>query len=130
MIDFSMYDTAEPEVYAVKCPGCGKLAYPAPMICSECSTRRDPSGVIFPEWENVPLEGKCKLLAWTRVFALPEGFDVKYLLFGVVEFENGLRASGRLLVDQPETGMELRADVGAVKEKPGKTVNGFLFAAP
>ena len=130
MIDFSMYDVAEPEVNAAKCPKCGKIYYPAPMICSECNTRRDPSGVIFSKWDDVPLEGKCKLLAWTRVFALPEGFDVKYLLFGIVEFENGLRASGRLLVDQPKTGMELRATVGVVKEKPGKTVNGFLFDFP
>ncbi len=74
--------------------------------------------------------GKCKLLTWTRVYALPEGFDVKYLLFGRVEFENGLRASGRLLVENPETGMELEAKVGIVKEVVGEDIFGFMFDAP
>ncbi len=127
MIDFSMYGQKEPEVYAYKCPDCGTLYYPAPMICKKCGARRDPSGVIFSSWEQVPLGGKCKLLAWTRVYALPEGFDVKYLLFGIVEFENGLRASGRLLVDNPHTGMELEAKIGVVKEKVGEDIYGFMF---
>lgn len=130
MIDFSVYGQKEPEVYAYKCPECGILDYPAPMICKKCSARRDPSGVIFSAWEQVPLEGKCELLGWTRVWALPEGFDIKYLLFGIVEFENGLRASGRLLVDDPETGMELMAKVGVVKEKVGEDIYGFMFDRP
>jgi len=127
MLDFSVYGQEQQEVYAYKCPECGTLDYPAPMICKVCSARRDPSGVIFSAWEQVPLSGKCKLLGWTRVYALPEGFDVKYLLFAVVEFENGLRASGRLLVDDPQTGMELTAKVGVVKEKVGEDVYGFMF---
>ena len=32
MIDFSMYDVKTPEIMAVKCPECGKLDYPEPMI--------------------------------------------------------------------------------------------------
>ncbi|MCD6121128.1 MAG: DNA-binding protein [Spirochaetales bacterium] len=130
MFDFSVYQQEEPQVYAYKCPNCGKLYYPAPMICNKCSTRRDPSGVIFSSWEKVPLKGKCRLLGWTRVYALPEGFDVKYLLFGIVEFENGLRASGRLMVDNPKTGMELTAKVGVVKEKIGEDIYGFMFYEP
>ncbi len=128
MFDFSVYGQQEAEVYAYKCPECGTLDYPAPMICKNCSARRDPSGVIFSAWEQVPLTGSCKLLAWTRVYALPEGFDVKYLLFGLVEFENGLRASGRLLVDNPQTGMDLTANVGVVKEKVGEDVYGLMFS--
>ena len=128
MFDFSVYGQQEPEVYAYKCPECGTLDYPAPMICKNCSARRDPSGVIFSAWEQVPLTGVCKLLAWTRVYALPEGFDVKYLLFGLVQFENGLRASGRLLVDNPQTGMDLTANVGVVKEKVGEDVYGLMFS--
>ena len=128
MFDFSVYGQQEAEVYAYKCPECGTLDYPAPMICKNCSARRDPSGVIFSAWEQVPLTGSCKLLAWTRVYALPEGFDVKYLLFGLVEFENGLRASGRLIVDNPQTGMDLTANGGVVKEKVGEDVYGLRFS--
>ena len=47
-----------------------------------------------------------------------------------VELENGLRASGRLLVDEPRTGMELVAGVGLVREKIGKDVYGFMFTKP
>ncbi len=127
MIDFSAYGAKTLEVNAVKCPSCGKLFYPAPMICSKCSERRDPSGIIFPDWEKVSLSGECKLLAWTRVYALPEGFDIQYLLFGIVEFSNGLRASGRLNVDQPETGMKLNATVVTMDNAKGKEYDGFVF---
>lgn len=130
MVDFSMYDQPEPEVLARKCPSCGTLYYPAPMVCPKCSTRRDPSGVIFSTWDTVALEGKCRLLAWTRVYALPEGYDVKYLLFGIVELHGGIRASGRLLVDEPVTGMELVAKPGVVKKKGDKEYYGLFFEAP
>jgi uncharacterized OB-fold protein len=127
MIDFSVYAKQKPEVCAYKCPNCGTLYYPAPMICKNCSARRDPSGVIFSAWQRVPMGGKCRLLAWTRVYALPEGFDIRYLLFGIVEFENGLRASGRLLVQEPKTGMELEAKVGVIREQKGEKTYGLMF---
>jgi uncharacterized OB-fold protein len=131
MIDVSVYRQAEAEVYARKCPECGTLHYPVPMLCRNCGARRDPSGVLFPKWEKVGLAGqKAKLLTWTRLFALPVGFDERYLLFGIVELENGLRASGRLMVDQPRIGMELVAKVGFVREKLNKDVYGFMFDTP
>lgn len=129
MIDFSMYGKKKPEVFAYKCPSCGTLYYPAPMVCGKCHERRDPSGVEHSPWEKVSLGGPCTLRAWTRLYALPEGFDKKYLLFGIVEFENGLRASGRLLVDQPETNMKLFAKVDILKEDIGQEVHGFHFVA-
>lgn len=129
MIDFSAYGVQTPEVLAVKCPSCGKLHYPAPMICSGCGERRDPSGVIFKDWETISLTGESTLLAWTRVYALPEGLDMQYLLFGIVEFPNGLRASGRLNVDQPETGMKVNARVESIDNPKGKEFDGFVFDA-
>ena len=130
MIDFSMYDVKEPEILAYKCPKCGALDYPAPMICPRCGERRDPSAMVYSSWETEPLKGKCKLLSWTRVYALPEGYDVKYLMFAMVEFENGLRASGRLEIDgEPRTGMDLEATVETSDERPGKEVNVFVFRA-
>lgn len=129
MIDFSAYDVKTPEVFAVKCPSCGKLFYPAPMICSHCNERRDPSGVIFADWEQVSLSGPCTLLAWTRVYALPEGYERQFMLFGIVEFPNGLRASGRLEVDNPETGMVLDAAVEVMDNSRGREFDGFKFEA-
>jgi len=129
MIDFSMYGKKTPEVFAYKCPSCGKLFYPAPMVCDECNERRDPAGVEYKAWEKVSLGGPCTLLGWTKLYALPEGFDKKYLLFGVVEFENGLRASGRLLVEEPETNMKLFAKVDVIKEDVGQEITGFHFVS-
>jgi hypothetical protein len=67
------------------------------------------------------------LLTWTRVWNLPEGYNVKNLLFGIAEFENGLRASGRLRVDDPKIGMKLNARVEESDERPGKPVNVYVF---
>ena len=126
--NFSKYGVKKHEVCATKCPKCGKLFYPAVMVCDVCHARRDPSGYFMPDWEKVPLEGECTLLTWTRVYALPEGFMKKYLDFGIVEFANGLRASGQIEADAlPETGMKLVSTVGVVKEKVGKDFYGFIF---
>ncbi|MCK5010068.1 MAG: DNA-binding protein, partial [Deltaproteobacteria bacterium] len=69
----------------------------------------------------------CELLTWTRAWNLPEGYNKKYLLFGIVQFENGLRASGQLEVEEPETGMKLVAEVDESDERPGDPVNIFVF---
>ena len=129
MIDFSMYDAKAPEILAVKCPECGKIDYPAPMVCKGCGARRDPSGFKASAWESFPLEGECTLLTWTKVFNLPEGYDKPFLMFGIVEFPNQLRAAGQLEVDNPQIGMALRADVETSDERPGDEVNIFVFRA-
>lgn len=101
----------EMKMYAYKCKKCGKLHHPRYIVCQnpDCDGR---------EFEEVPLEGKCKLLTWTRVYNLPEGYMVPWLNFGIVEFPNGVRATGQIGFDDGiETGMELVATVGQVKEK-------------
>ena len=125
MIDFSAYDVKTPEILGYRCAKCGSIYYPAPMICAKCSSRRDP--VTGRHWETFPLEGAVKLLSWTRVWNLPDGYNVKFLLFGIVEFENGLRASGRIGVAEPTIGMTLNSRVEESDERPGKPVNIFVF---
>ena len=125
-----MYDAKTPEILAVKCPGCGKLDYPAPMVCKGCGARRDPSGIKAPEWETLPLGGTCRHLTWTNAYTLPEGYERPFIMFGIVEFENGLRAAGQLEVDKAETGMALEAHVEVSDERPGKEVNIFVFRTP
>jgi hypothetical protein len=72
----------------------------------------------------------AKLLTWTKLYALPRGFTDRSLLFCIAELENGLRASGRLLVENPRIGMELVAKVGLVREKLNRDVYGFMFDTP
>ncbi len=125
MIDFSAYDVKTPEILGYRCSKCGSIYYPAPMICAKCSSRRDP--VTGRHWETFPLEGPVTLLSWTRVWNLPDGYNVKFLLFGLAEFDNGLRAAGRVGVAEPAVGMKLNSRVEESDERPGKPVNIFVF---
>ena len=127
MIDFSVYDTQTPHISGYKCEKCGSIYYPAPMVCKKCNAKRDP--VTGRHWELFDLEGPCKLLTWTRVWNLPEGFNRKFLMFGMVEFPNGLRASGRIeLPGDPVMGMDMTASVIEADERPGKPVKVFVFS--
>lgn len=125
MIDFSMYDVKAPEILGYTCDKCGTSYYPAPMICRKCGARRDP--VTKRNWTTFEMGGPCTLLTWTRVWNLPEGYNKKFLQFGIVQFENGLRASGRVEVDEPKTGLKLTASVEESDERPGKPVRIFVF---
>lgn len=125
MIDFNNYMAKAPVISAYRCLKCGAIYYPSTMVCAKCDTRRDP--VTGKGWETFDLEGACTLLTWTRVWALPEGYTKKFILFGIVQFENGLRASGQLEVDAPKTGMKLMATVEESDERPGDPVSIFVF---
>jgi hypothetical protein len=117
-------------VYAWRCPKCGALYHPAPRVCKACRNRRDPSQVVFPDFDKVPLEGPCKLLTWTRIYALPEGIDRPSVAFGIVEFDNGLRALGQLMVEEPGTGKRLVARPGFVRELVGRDFYGLQLFEP
>ncbi len=125
-IDFSAYGEQSPEIHAFKCLKCGAIYYPAPMVCGKCDGHRDP--VTGKHWEEFALEGPCKLLTWTRVWNLPEGFNRKFMMFGMVEFPNGLRASGRLeCAGDPVIGSTMTATVEEADERPGPPVKVFVF---
>jgi uncharacterized OB-fold protein len=126
-IDFSAYGEQTLTINGFKCLKCGAIYYPAPMVCAKCDGHRDP--VTGKHWEEFPLEGPCTLLTWTRVWNLPEGFNKKFMMFGMVEFPNGLRASGRLECDgDPVIGSTVTARVEEADERPGKPVKVFIFS--
>lgn len=127
MIDFSQYQIPQQETCGRKCPKCDVVYYPAPMICPKCGSRRDPSGAKYSKWDEVPIQGKCKLLSWTRLFNLPADFTDRFLLFGIVEFEDGLRASGQLRVEKPSTGMTLVARTDVVRGSGDNAQRGLVF---
>ena len=112
------------EMYAYRCDKCGKLHHPRYAVCQnpECDGR---------SFTQEPLEGHCKLLTWTRVFNLPEGYMKAWLNFGIVQFDNGVTAVGQIGFDEPpEIGMDLVSTVGIVKEAVGKDCYGFIFQKP
>jgi uncharacterized OB-fold protein len=111
------------QMYCYKCKKCGRLHHPRYIVCQDpdCGGR---------EFEELPLEGKCRLLTWTRVYNLPEGYMKPWINFGIVQFENGVRVSGQIGFDDIENGMELVSAVGMVKEGVGTDQYGFIFMKP
>lgn len=106
------------EMYAYKCTACGELHHPKHFVCRKCGAR---------EFEEIPLNGECTLVTWTRVYNLPEGYMKPYICFAVVKFSNGLTVSGQLEADDPVNGMKLVSTVGVVKEGVGRDYFGFIF---
>ena len=127
MVDFSKYADGNHDVSARKCPECGEIYYPVPMVCTRCGARRDPSGTKYSRWEEVKLEGKCRLLTWTRLYNLPGDFTDRYLVFGIVEFEDGVRAAGRVAVERPNSGMALVARTDVVRQNGENVEWGLVF---
>ncbi|MCD6566030.1 MAG: Zn-ribbon domain-containing OB-fold protein [Bacteroidales bacterium] len=80
-----------PERYrmeAVKCRKCGKISFPARLICPECKNK------VF---DKINLSGKGKLLTYTIIRTAPEGFeDVAPYAVGIVEMEEGVRVMGQI----------------------------------
>ncbi|MHC6180061.1 Zn-ribbon domain-containing OB-fold protein [Clostridium sp. JNZ X4-2] len=106
------------KMYAYKCTSCGKLHHPKHYVCKKCGSRT---------FEKIPLEGDVKLLTYTKVYNLPEGYMKPYLYFGVAEFKNGLKVTGQLEVENPVIGMKLISTVGVVKESVNRNCCGFIF---
>ena len=73
-------------ITAYKCKQCGKIHYPYHDRCLGCKGR---------EFEPFKPEGDATLLTYTAIFNLPWGFDQRYLILGVAEFENHVKAMGR-----------------------------------
>jgi uncharacterized protein len=108
-------------IVAYKCKKCGKLHYPFHDRCLACKGR---------EFDKVKPEGDVKLLTFTRIYNLPWGFDVRYLIIGVGEFENGVRAMGRINVDESyplEIGMVMKPTWAPVRVKYDENVYGLVL---
>lgn len=109
-------------ITAYKCKKCGKLHYPYHDRCLQCKGR---------EFEPVKPQGNVRLLTFTRIYNLPWGFDQRYLIIGVAEFENGIRAMGQIDVDESyplHTGMALAPAWEPVRVQRGENVYGLKFA--
>ncbi len=108
-------------IVAYKCKKCGKLHFPFHDRCLVCRGR---------EFETVKPEGKARLMTFTRIYNLPWGFDERYLTIGVVEFENKIRAMGRINVDESYelmTGMLMEPDWEPVRQQYGEHVYGLVL---
>jgi uncharacterized OB-fold protein len=106
-------------ITAYKCKKCGKLHYPFHDRCLECKGR---------EFEKVKPLGKARLLAYTTIFNLPWGFDQRFLVIGVAEFENKIRAMGQIKVesvDRLRPGMKMKPSWEPIRVQYGEDVYGL-----
>jgi hypothetical protein len=110
----------DPKVNAAKCHKCGKLSYPTHYYCAACGAT---------EFDPVPIEGEGKLLTFTRAYALSLDYDDLFIGLGIVELDQGIRATGQICIDEPEIGMRVRATVGPVRDVNGRDVYGLIFKA-
>jgi uncharacterized OB-fold protein len=110
------------EITAYRCVKCGKIHYPFHDRCIGCKSR---------EFEPFHPEGNAKLLTYTQIFNLPWGFDQRFLVIGIVEFENHVRAMGQIQVDGIEElkpGKELFPYWDVIRITAGEKVFGLKLA--
>jgi uncharacterized OB-fold protein len=100
------------------CKACGAKSYPRHARCPACGKT---------EFSEKSLGGRATLLTFTRVHMLSLAYMERYITLGIVEFDNGFRALGRLQVDEPRIGMKLTADIGPVRSEDLETTEGLWF---
>jgi uncharacterized OB-fold protein len=108
-------------IQAYKCKKCGKIHYPFHDRCLACKGR---------EFETIKPQGNARLITFTQIFNLPWGFDQRFLVIGVGEFENGVKAMGQVKadnVDQLKTGMTVRPGWEPVRIEQGEKIYGLVF---
>jgi len=111
----------EIELIAYQCKKCGKVHYPFHDRCLECKGR---------EFEPIKPQGNAKLLTFTQIFNLPWGFDERFLIIGVAEFENGVKAMGQIKADSIDglkLGMTLKPSWEPVRKQAGENVFGLKY---
>jgi uncharacterized OB-fold protein len=108
-------------ITAYQCNQCGRIHYPFHDRCLSCRGR---------DFHEIMPQGNAKLLTFTTIYNLPWGFDQRYLVIGIGEFENGVKAMGQIKADSAEKlclGMPLKASWEPVRVKDGEDVYGLKF---
>jgi uncharacterized protein len=112
---------SEIEITGYKCKACGRVHYPRHEQCLNCHHR---------EFEEIKPQGNARLLAYTQIFNLPWGFDERFLIIGVVQFENGIKAMGQIRatsLDSLSTGLSLKPSWEPVRHAYGEPVLGLVL---
>lgn len=109
---------------AAKCADCGKILFPARIICPQCKSIN---------FETINLTGKGELLTYTIIRVAPEGFtdQVPYAI-GIVKLEEGINITAQITDCDPETlkiGDKLVTEFRRINEegKTGMILYGYKF---
>ncbi len=106
------------QVFAARCESCDRLHYPTHYYCPGCGGT---------EFSPVPIEGEGTLVTFTRAYALSLDYTQLFLTLGIVELDQGIRATGQIDCPQVKTGMRVRVETGPVRDIEGSEVGGLIF---
>ena len=101
-----------------KCTKCGRLTYPGRAVCLGCGNR---------EFEEVAFPEECTLITSAQIFELPWGVDDRFLTIGVCQFDNGLKAMGRITSPEVKPGMRMKASWRLFREIALEDTWGWVF---
>ena len=77
------------KIQGSKCQDCSKVYYPPKSKCIKCGSNHLHSHII---------QGKGKLVSWSKVYAAPSGFDKENdYIVGIVEIEGGERMTTQIV---------------------------------
>lgn len=108
-------------IVAFQCKKCGRIHYPYHDRCLDCKNR---------EFDKIKPQGNAKLLTYTVIYNLPWGFDQRFLIIGVAEFENKIKAMGQIKADSVDglrLGMTVHPSWEPVRVQAGEAVYGLKF---
>lgn len=108
-------------ITAYKCVKCGKIHFPYHDRCLECKSR---------EFETYIPQGNARLVTFSQIFNLPWGFDERFLIIAIAEFENGVKAMGQVKADSIDglkLGMKMKPSWEVVRVKSGEEVYGLKY---
>ena len=103
---------------AYKCAKCGRITYPKRAVCLKCGHR---------EFKEIGFTEHAKVLTYTNIYALPWGIEGRFITIGVCQFENGVKAMGRLTSPDIKMGQKVKATWKKFREVEGEPVWGWIF---
>lgn len=101
-----------------KCKKCGRLTYPQRIRCLKCKST---------EFEEIPFPENGEIVTFTELSQLPWGIDDPYLVFGIVKFENGIKALGLITATDVSIGDKVKASWEKIRIKNGEPIYGWRF---
>lgn len=103
---------------AYKCTKCGRVTYPRRIVCLNCKNR---------QFEEIPFTQECTLVTFSQIFQLPWGINDRFLTIGVCQFDNGVKAMGRITSPDVKTGQRMKATYKIFRKLQGEDTFGWIF---
>jgi uncharacterized OB-fold protein len=109
---------------AVKCKGCGSIAFPPRQVCPACKGR---------DFETITLADAGKILTYTIIRVPPHPFsDQAPYAVGIIELDDGVRLTGQIVdcaFEELKIGQRVKVEFRKVYEEgeAGVIYYGYKF---